>query len=89
MPLPYQSIVKVFAWLALFACSSAAKDAEILILPHELAVLHRQVGAPRPSWSDRALLAALFRLLPKKLRAHRIVTPATLLSWHRSLVAKH
>lgn len=85
----YKSILKVFAWLALLARSSAAKDAEILILRHELAVLRRQVGAPRPTWTDRALLAALCRLLPKHVRLHRIVTPATLLAWHRRLVAKH
>ena len=67
VPLLYQSILKVFAWLALFARSSAAKDAEILILRHELAVLRRQVSTPRPTWSDRALLAALCRLLPREL----------------------
>ena len=89
VPLLYQSILKVFAWLALLARSSAAKDAEILVLRHELAVLRRQLGAPKPNWSDRAVLAALCRLLPKHLRAHRIVAPAILLAWHRRLVAKH
>jgi putative transposase len=89
VPLLYQSILKVFAWLALLTRSSAAKDAEILVLRHELAVLRRQVGAPKPTWTDRALLAALCRLLPKPLRVHRIVTPATLLTWHRRLIAKH
>jgi hypothetical protein len=85
----YQSILKVFSWLALLARSSAAKDAEILVLRHEVAVLRRQVTAPKPTWSDRALLAALARFLPRHLRAHRIVTPATLLAWHRRLVATH
>lgn len=89
VPLLYQLILKVFTWLALLARSSTAKDVEILVLRHELALLRRQVSAPKPNWSDRALLAALCRLLPKHLRAHRIVTPATLLAWHRRLVAKH
>lgn len=89
VPLLYQPILKVFAWLALFARSSAAKDAQILLLRHELAVLRRQASVPRPSWSDRALLAAPCQPLPKHLRAHRIVTPTTLLAWHRHLVTKH
>jgi hypothetical protein len=84
----YQLILKVFSWLALLARSSAAKDAEILVLRHEVAVLRRQRATAKPTWSDRALLAAPTRLLPKALRAHRIVTPATLLAWHRRLVAK-
>lgn len=65
----YQSILKLFAWSALLARSGAAKDAGILVLRHESAVLRRQVGAPKPSRSGRALLAALCRLLPKPLRA--------------------
>ena len=77
----------VFAWLALFARSSTSKDAEILVLRHEIAVLRRQVTAAKPDWADRALLAALARLLHKPLWTHRIVTPRTLLAWHQRLIA--
>jgi hypothetical protein len=83
----YQILVQVLSWLTLFARSSAAKDAEILLLRHEVAVLRRANPRPRLTWTDRAVLAALARLLPKVLRAHRIVTPGTLLRWHRRLVA--
>jgi putative transposase len=76
---------QVLSWLALFARSSASKDAEILALRHELAVLRRNNPKPRFSWSDRAVLAALARMLPKVL--HRLVTPGTLLRWHRKLIA--
>jgi len=83
----YLISVTVFGWLRLLARSTAAKDIEILILRHEFTVLRRQVN-PLPSWPDRAILSALTRLLPRPLRLHRIVTPGTLLAWHRRLITK-
>ena len=87
--LVYLFMVRVFGWLALLAWSDAAKDAEILVLWHEVAVLRRHVARRRPDWVDRALLAALARLLPGCLRLHRIVTPGTLLAWHRRMVRRN
>jgi len=81
----YLAVSRAFAWLALLARSDAPKDLEILVLRHEIAVLRRQVASPKPDWADRGVLAALARLLPEHLRAHRIVTPGTLLAWHRRL----
>jgi putative transposase len=69
----YRSLATLLSWLALSARSSASKNAEILILRHEVAVLRRGNPRPRTNWADRALLAALARILPAALRAHRIV----------------
>lgn len=83
-------VLRVFGWLALLARSGRAKDAEILILRHQVAVLQRQVKAPRLSWADRAVLAALVRLLPgSQLRQLRlIVSPRTVLRRHADLVRR-
>lgn len=86
--LVYLAVSHAFAWLALLARSDASKDVEILVLRHEIAVLRRQVATPKPDWADRGVLAALGRLLPEHLRAHRFVTPGTLLAWHRRLVRR-
>jgi transposase InsO family protein len=85
--LAYRLLVTVLSWLALLARSSSAKDVEIIALRHEVAVLRRTNPRPRMSWADRAILAALARIMPRGLRARRIVTPGTLLRWHRRLVA--
>ncbi len=85
--LAYRLLVTVLSWLALLARSSSAKDVELLALRHEVAVLRRANPRPRMSWTDRAVFAALTRIMPKALRTRQIVTPGTLLRWHRRLVA--
>jgi putative transposase len=84
----YVIAIRVFGWLVLLGRGQASKDAEIMVLRHEVTVLRRQVARPKPDWADRAVLAALARLLPAVLRAHRLVTPGTLLAWHRRLITR-
>ncbi|HEY3958214.1 MAG TPA: helix-turn-helix domain-containing protein, partial [Streptosporangiaceae bacterium] len=84
----YLIFVQVCSWMVLLGRSSAAKDAELLVLRHEVAVLRRSHPRPRLDWADRAVLAALIRLLPPRLRMRRLVTPGTVLRWHRRLIAR-
>ena len=82
----YLIFVRLTGWMALLARSAASKDAELLVLRQEVAVLRRQKPTPKLDWADRAVIAALARLLPEPLRMSRMVTPDTLLRWHRRLV---
>jgi hypothetical protein len=80
--LVYLMLARVLSWLALLARSDGAKNIEILVLRHEVAVLRRNKPRPRMSWLDRATLSALSWLLPPPLRRLRLVSPRTLLRWH-------
>ena len=84
----YLIMVRVFGWLVLLGRGQASKDAEIMVLRHEVMVLRRRVARPEPDWADRAVLAALARLLPAAVRGGRLVTPGILLAWHRRLLAR-
>jgi hypothetical protein len=84
----YLIMIRVFDWLVLLGRSETSKNAGIMVLRHEVAVLRRQVTRPKPDWAERAVLAALARLVPAVLRAHRLVTPGTLLAWHRHLITR-
>jgi hypothetical protein len=75
--------------LTQLARDGGAKDLELLVLRHQVAVLRRQVHRPDLEPADRVVLAALSRLLPRSRWSAFFVTPATLLRWHRQLIARH
>ena len=83
----YLIFVRLCGWLFLLGRSVASKNAELPVLRHEVAELRRTQPRPPLDWADRAVLAALIRVLPGRLRMHRLVTPGTVLRWHRRLVA--
>jgi putative transposase len=82
----YLIFIRLLGTITLLLRSDASKEAEILVLRHQLTVLRRQIARPKPSWADRALISALARLLPKSRRLGLLVTPGTLLRWHTDLV---
>jgi putative transposase len=84
----YLIFSRLLGWLMLLGRASSSKNIELLVLRHEVAVLRRTNPRPRLDWADRALFAALIRRLPTRLRGHRLVTPATILRWHRHLVTR-
>jgi putative transposase len=86
--LVYLIFIRLLGTITLLLRSDVSKEAEILVLRHQLTVLRRQIARPKPSWADRALISALARLLPKQRRLGLLVTPGTLLRWHADLVKR-
>jgi hypothetical protein len=82
----YRLARRVLEGVRVHQTDTLSKDAEILVLRHQLAVLRRQVARPRFTWVDRALVALLAGLVPKDRWSAFLVTPKTILAWHRALV---
>ena len=85
----YRLFCRLVEALSLHRMEAVAKEAEILVLRHQLAVLRRQVARPRFSWSDRAFIATVAKLVPQERWASFLVRPETILRWHRALVRRH
>jgi hypothetical protein len=84
----YLIFQQVLGLVLLMGRTSSTKDVELLVLRHEVGVLRRTNPRPRLNWADRVVFAALIRRLPRTLRWYRLVTPATVLRWHRQLVRR-
>ena len=84
----YLIFLRLVDLLLLLGHSSASKDVELLVLRHEVMVLRRANPKPRLDWAGSSGVCRLVRALPTMLRKHRLVTPGTILRWHRRLVAK-
>jgi transposase len=84
----YRMVQRSLDFIRLHRQNALAKEAEILVLRHQLAVLRRQVARPRFTWSDRALIALLAGLVPRERWSAFLVTPKTILDWHRRLVRR-
>jgi transposase InsO family protein len=89
--LPYLALTSVFTFIRLLPMSDSDKNVEILALRHQLAILQRQIDRPRLTPPDRAFLAALLHRLPRPTlhQLHLIVSPDTVLRWHRDLLRRH
>jgi putative transposase len=84
----YLIFQQVLGLVFLLGRTSSMKDVELLVLRHEVAVLRRTNPRPRLDWADRAVFAALIQRLPRALQVYRLVTPGTVLCWHRRLVRR-
>ena len=85
--LAYLVVRRLFELIVICCRSSRSKELEILVLRHELSILHRQPRRPQLRETDRVFLAALSRALPRRAWSAFSVSPRTLLRWHQRLVA--